>query len=86
MSGRFLLMVMVGSLYGMMVGAQTPAPKPVSGPVRQQRQQQKQERVDHIQQQKQENAAFRQTLEGMTPEQRKAAVAEHRRRTPRKTS
>jgi len=77
MSIRFVLLVIAGSLYGVMAGAQeAPAAKAGTAPVRQQ---QKQERVGHIQDQKQENSAFRQSLEGMTPEQRKAAVAEHRK-------
>jgi len=84
MNGRFVLLVIIGCLYGMMAGAEQnkatrPAAKAGTGKVRQQRHQQKQERVGHIQQQKQENAAFRQTLKGMTPEQRKAAVIDHRK-------
>ena len=77
MSGKFVLLVIVGSLYGVMAGAQqTPATKAGTGQVRQQ---QKQERVGHVKEQKQENTAFRQTLKGMTPKERKAAVIEHRK-------
>ena len=80
MSSKFTLLVIVGSLYGVVAGAQqTPAVKAGTGQVRQQRQQQRQERIGHIQEQRQEDAAFQQSLAGMTAEQRKAAVAEHRK-------
>jgi len=77
MSGKFVLLVIVGFLYGLTAGAEQASG--TKGRVRQHRQQQKQERVGHIKEQKQENAAFRQTLKGSTPKERKAAVIDHRK-------
>ena len=80
MRGRMALLVVVGALYGWTAGAESDtAAKPGVGPVRLQHKQQKQERIGHIKEQKQENSAFQKSLEGMTPEQRKAAVADHRK-------
>ncbi|MBI2440273.1 MAG: hypothetical protein HYV35_02765 [Lentisphaerae bacterium] len=76
MNGRLILMAMVGSLCG---GALTLAHEDAdhSHQIRQ-IQKQEQERREHIKQQKLENAAFRESLKGMTPAERKAALAAHR--------
>lgn len=78
MRAKLLFLAMAGWLYGALALAGPPGPgHSHAGEIRR-LQHQERERRDHIKQQKEENAAFRQSLKDMTPAERQAAITEHR--------